>query len=122
MTAVFSFLAWRPSVLLAVGATRVDGIVTGRAAIAQDHPATALSTNGDALQQGRSIARHTRMAGLIAVNVVCQSSLVLHELLPVNVPGIDGLWATLPVRDGELNRLRAIDIMANSPVTTRRRP
>ncbi|WP_288142905.1 ATP-binding protein [Mesorhizobium sp.] len=76
----------------------------------------------DALQQCRSLARHARMAGFVAVDVVGQSPLVLHELLPADITRMGSLKANLPVRDGDLGRPRAINAMAKPPAIHPPRP
>ena len=107
------FLAHRPSILDAVDAASIDGMVARRAAVAQVHAPTAAPADRNALQQRRSLAWRAAMTGFVAAGIVHQSPLVLHELLPVNVAGMGGLEADLPVCDRDFGRSRVTNTVAD---------
>ena len=98
-----NFLTQRAGSLVAIDPATIDRIVAIRPGVAQTHAAAAAAADCDALQQRRASARRASVSRLIVVDVVCQSPLVGHELLPADITRVSGLQANRPVPDCHLD-------------------
>src|ERR1700682_66051 len=97
------FLTQCAGSLVASPPETIDWVVAIRSRIAQTHAAATAAADCDALQQRRASARRARVPRLIAVDVVCHSPLVGHELLPADITRVSGLQANRPVSDCHLD-------------------
>lgn len=72
-----------------------------------DHAPAATTTNSDALKQRRAFARRAGVPRFVTVDVVRQSSLVGHELLPADVTRVSNAIESGPqffIQKGPLSR------------------
>src|SRR4051794_26837143 len=74
-----------------------------RSRVAQAHATATTAADCNPLQKSGALARHAGVSRLVAVDVVCQSPLVGHEVLPANLTRMSGLEANRPVRDCHLD-------------------
>src|SRR5580704_1019458 len=92
-------LASRPTVLMLIGTTNIDGVIAVRSRIMQSHASAATAADSNALQQGAALSRHSVAVYVVPIEVIREPPLVRHELLPIDISRKGVLQANRPILD-----------------------